>query len=654
MPKRTALLLGKVVTIALFFLCSFLFISRNYSVLAQEDNSYEIKTGETLTQPKERVVKVTASVIDLTPPSIPILIAPPNGSLLSDSTPSFIWKESTDAFGIKKYTFTLDGTELYPSIPITATENDDFILTYDTITGYYTITPKNAISDGAHTWKITAVDSYNNIASSVTWSFTIDSQSPVFVITKVDTQTQSISAQDTSTVPTTPIELTANEPIISGTGEAKSTVTVQVRTSSTTLATYTFTIADDGTWQIQLGVLPRDEIVYLDFKIIDQVDHVSILENVPLILKTPKVVIPPIPFLPPPEKPIEIPIPPPKEVIKDVITQITPPPALVQLMGVFPILNATPKPVGQFSIWSIIVVGIISTLPVIKTLLLAGKFGSNFSVASLVEIWRIIGLLPSRKPQGIVIVQSTQEPVGFATIHISGKLDSYRHATHTRLTDANGIYFTGDLEAGTYQIAVTHPDILFPTLTHKPSHLPENQYYQGQEFTITETVSEPSLVIPVDHISQKSSVYSHISHWILTQKMSTISILGLSIIATVLATSYINIAATIFYSVTLVVVHRRLWKSVLHGSLVTVAKQPVHNAVIFSYTDELTLSEVIQTTKAGEFTLQPHKKQFRFSVIDFGYSVIEPLPQPSSSKNMVVIDTTTQSKSLVLVVAASH
>jgi hypothetical protein len=619
--------------------------------LAQEDNSVGIKTGETLTQPKERPVKVTASVNDQTPPSVPILIAPPNDSLLADNTPTFVWKESTDAFTIKKYILTLDGNELYASIPTTATETNDFNLTYDSITGYYSLTPRSSIADGTHTWKITAVDAHNNTASSVTWSFTIDSQSPVFVVTQVDTQPQSISAQDISTVPTVPIELTVNEPILQGTGEAKSTVDLTVRTSTSTLASYTFTIADNGTWQVQLGVLPRDIVIYLDFRITDRVNHVSILENVPLILKTPKITIPPIPFLPPPEEPITIPIPPPKEVIQKVITEVAPP-AVAKLMGVFPNLAATPKPVGQFSIWSILVLFIISALPILKTVLLAARFGTNFSLNNLLEIWRVIGILPPPRPQGIVVFQHSQAPVPFAKVTITGKLDTYRQVTITRLTNAEGVYFHSELDTGLYQVVATQHEALFPTLIKKPEHLLETHYYQGQEFQITKDLAEPILVIPVDHIVKQWPLHTLISEWLLHQQMRNLPTVVVAILITVVATSPINSLVTTVYVLSLLFSKVQFWKQQRIGQTVTLDTQPLQNVILFHFSEDILLREITQSSPTGTFTLHTTGKRLALGCIDLTYKIIEPPTTPSLPANIVSIAVPASKREVITLVGA--
>ena len=156
-----------------------------------------ILPGETLTQDKERPLHITASVRDDDPPTTPILISPENDSTLTTNKPTFVWKESTDAFSqIDHYVPYIDGKIFFDNIPTTDTENAQYLLEYDGTAFHYSITPKDGISEGTHTWKIVAFDSYTNSSTSVTWSFTIDTQSPTFVITTIADETVHISTTE--------------------------------------------------------------------------------------------------------------------------------------------------------------------------------------------------------------------------------------------------------------------------------------------------------------------------------------------------------------------------------------------------------------------------------------------------------------------------
>lgn len=228
-------------------------------------------------------VGVFATIPDTTPPSVPILIEPSDGSLLGDNTPSFKWYEATDNMGLSHYVFYLNGNIYYNNLPLTNTENSIFTLTYDSLEGIYTITPKNSLSDNSYTWKIAAVDYADLSSSSDTWDFRIDTLAPNFTLTKIGDTSVNISAG--SVVSNTPViifqdDAIANEPTLIASGEPNSSVKLTVIVPGDADKIYTTNIDGNGYYEIKLGILPRDTDIRLDFIITDQIGHISVLEKV--------------------------------------------------------------------------------------------------------------------------------------------------------------------------------------------------------------------------------------------------------------------------------------------------------------------------------------------------------------------------------------
>lgn len=264
--KNLSIQIKKNNIFSFFFFLAALFFSVKSTVLAQN-------------------VSINAVVPDFVPPSAPILIEPSDGALLSDSTPSFKWYESTDNISMSHYVFYKDGSILFNNIPLVATDNSYYVLAYDALNGIYTLTPKNVLSDGAHTWKITAVDYANLSTSSDTWDFTIDTLVPSFVLKKIGDVDVSISAANVGSVPSDPIiifgsDATANEPTLIAIGEANSSVKLTVTIPDDPLQTFTTSIDGNGNYSLKLGILPRDTDIRLDFIITDGASHVSVLEKV--------------------------------------------------------------------------------------------------------------------------------------------------------------------------------------------------------------------------------------------------------------------------------------------------------------------------------------------------------------------------------------
>ena len=237
--------------------------------------------------------KVTLSVVDNTDPTTPILVSPTDNAYVTTGTPTFIWEESTDDRGISKYQLYLNGDLVYDNLPTGDTETSEYIYTHDTLNGEYNLQLKDSISDGTYTWKVRVYDINGNYSDSATWTFIIDTLAPTFVITDIGDVSTSISAQDPSTIPASPIELDDNEPLLVATGEANSTVEVTVTIPGDPTQYYTTTIDADGNWDLQLGIFERGDIITLDFVITDQAGLVSVINDVEFLVKEIIIIIPP-------------------------------------------------------------------------------------------------------------------------------------------------------------------------------------------------------------------------------------------------------------------------------------------------------------------------------------------------------------------------
>lgn len=620
-------------------------------------NDQGIAPGETGTQPKVRPVTVTASVSDNENPSVPILVEPENKELLRTNKPTFIWKESTDNFGIDSYKLVLDGETYYDSIPTNDTENDDFELSYDSSTGEYSLVPKDSISDGKHTWKIIAVDHHGNTASSVTWTFTIDTTAPVFVITAIGSYETSISAQDLSTVPATPFVLKKNQPVLIGTGEAVSTVVLTARLPDGSTTTYEFTIQEDGSWEQQLEILPRDTLITLDFVITDPAGNVSVLTDVLLILRRQTVVIPPV--ITGPDKPvIEVPILPPKEVITEVITRVT---TTYPATGTFVSLASTTLARQTTTIsltisWTdILVLLLVLFLPILKTILLAVQFGGDLSPELLSRIWRAIGLydLFSATPQGIVLERSTNAPVSFAPIIFSGETRGKEPVREVTLSNANGVYAHIGLQEGTYRATVLDQSCLFPTPVPAPAHLNWHQHYVGVGFPVSPERPEPILVIPVEDTAAELKLQSRIKYAVLHTPMLSLLLAVISTVCSILLPSWVNILAATVYWLLLLYMSWRNRKPFLHGKIVENQKEPLNQVVVSLYSSESKWCYwITQTSRDGLYQLNNGATAAdKLEIVTQNYS----LPDAQSNQNTASITQEEQDKGykdLVLIPAA--
>lgn len=639
------------VLFSLFFLVSCLFLSTS-QIFSQASG---VAPGETVTtNPKARNAIVTATVPDIVQPSAPILISPEDGALLNDATPTFVWQGSTDNVGISHYHIYLDGALLYNNIPTSNTSNASYTLVYDSGSSQYSFTPSAIISNGAHTWTVYVFDAAGNFNNSATWDFSIDTLAPSFVITSIGPISTDISAQDIGSVPTNPIELEDNSPEFLGTGEADSTVRVTVSVPGESDQIINLTIDGSGNWDFQLGILPRDEIITLNFVITDLVGNISIITNLkiviiqefiiypptptptpspspsptpsPGVLPTEPPSIPPTPWISPPPTPIiKIPVLPPNEIIVLILKEIEKliPDSIVAIFSQTPeiIQEAIRKAAQNFApSGSLIATAVI---PIFSFLALLLQLGEQLSWQLILKILQALGLLPPKEPQGIVYDSDTNAPVAFALLTITTTdTNSDQQIVATLVTDVDGIYQGAQLPKGKYLISVSHQDYKFPTEKQRPTYLTLQEFYKGEVFEVASSESQLLFLIPVDKLTE-----THESRSIkrtlrgIIQKIRFINLfwplLTISVIITIFYPTVINLVVLMFYGFILI---KRSLKSLkrpsLSGYVVNTNDSPVEHAVIrINDPEKGRLVALMTTNSKGYFSayLEPNKYQIQVS-----------------------------------------
>lgn len=428
-------------------------------------------------------------------PTTPILISPPNNSYVTTSLVTFVWQGSTDSHGIGEYELYLDGSLYFDNIPTSDTDNSEYTLTYNSTTNEYTLVIKSPLAEGSHTWKISAVDTLGSgRTDSATWTFIVDTQAPSFIITDIGDAAVTISAQDITTIPSSPVELTNNEPLLQGTGEANSTVILTVTIPGDPTQTFTFTIDAGGSWSQQLGILPRGVVMTLDFVITDLAGNVSVLSGVQFIITQEVIVFPPVSPSPSasPEVPlIAIPITPPREILFNLAQEIFEllPDTLKTLVASIPPQIRNLGPISTALV--------IAAIPLLATASIATQFGVRFSLELLARILQALGLVPAGKPRGFVFDSHNHKGIPFAlltitsvpekTLPLTADPNTLNLATtpliETVVSDVEGVYKGVELPPGKYQIDVRHQEYRFPTIKPRPAYLTLRDFYKGLKGT---------------------------------------------------------------------------------------------------------------------------------------------------------------------------
>lgn len=521
MPRPSAL-----TTIALVTLWSYFFLGafRPIPIIAQSTLN---------TDPKTENITISATVKDNIPPTTPVLISPTNNSYVTTGYVTFIWQGSTDTNGIKEYELSLDGVIYLPDIPPNDAETSKFILDYDADTGYYTLKVKQLIPDGTHTWKIRANDMLDNGTDSATWSFTVDTQAPSFVLTKIGNASVSISAQDISTIPQNPIELEDNKPKLLGNGEANSAVVLTVTIPDDPTQTFTGTTDINGNWGQQLGILPRDVVITLDFTITDLAGLVSLLNNVQFIIKTATITYPPTSPTPSPSPTVSpspgvTPSPTPSPPAVPLIT-IPLTPAIEIAYEIFQeawerlpaplkaIIASVPPEIRTYLVSTAInfapicALLLLALLALLVLLAMISRFGKDLSPHLIWRTLQALHLFPALptgrhadKPQGLVYDSRTHAGVPFALVEIRNEKEE---VVDSVVTDKHGLYRGLILSPGKYQLAVAHPDFRFPTNQLRATYLTLTEFYRGEIFEITnkyQAKNQLLYLIPVDPLDMNS------------------------------------------------------------------------------------------------------------------------------------------------------
>jgi len=228
--------------------------------------------------------QVSVSIGDLIPPSVPILIAPVDGSYIATNKPHFIFFASTDDnSGIAYYQLFLDG-KLY----------------IDNITGTTPVIVVPAISElaeGTHTWFVKVFDKAGNFAFSSTWHFTVDTIPPFIIITAIEeTPNLNFSSIDLSTVPPgTTITTYSRRPVFFGRGEPGATIQINLEDKKS----YQFitVVSEDGSFV----VIPDQDIANDTYQVtvisFDRAGNTTLLPSFQLIVQAPPKFVLPICWL---------------------------------------------------------------------------------------------------------------------------------------------------------------------------------------------------------------------------------------------------------------------------------------------------------------------------------------------------------------------
>ena len=208
-----------------------------------------------VTNPQSSDEIVTSATIPDSSVSTPNLRNPSDGAYTKNPFEPFSWQRSTCDTGIDHYTVYRDDIIVADGITHADVQATS-IYTASVDSSYVYLTFKAAISEGSHTWKVIAVGSEGNTASSETWTFTVDTTIPHIILKSLDKNTMYWATHDPTTIPPwdqRQLIVTTSDPLISGKVEANSNIKFSLSSGQTVTV-----FEADGNWEHRFRNLTKN------------------------------------------------------------------------------------------------------------------------------------------------------------------------------------------------------------------------------------------------------------------------------------------------------------------------------------------------------------------------------------------------------------
>lgn len=630
-----------------FFLCFFLGL--NSLILAQWHVETEIED--------EQAVSFHAIVKDYLPPTQPVIQSPQQNDLLSQR-PVFIWEASTDINGVAKYVIYLNEEVVFDNIPTSSSSNYSFDLNYNESSSLYTLTPKSLISDNEYTLKIEAVDaSGNNIFSEMVF-FTLDTMSPDFLINKIGEKTFNISAK-TKNLPTEPLVFEENNLLLEALTEIGSVVSFSVKDESGKILEQknNFTV-NLNPYQVNLGLLPRDEVLNLNFTIVDKVGNTTYLNGLQILIESDKLEIPystqEASLLDKASKELsEVPLLPAREFVKNIGRRISDAiPEDVKRVAREVTLNtvkATTETAKKMAPVAVPVTTIATSgLSLLSFLGQLGQLSGNVGLQAL----QTLGLVKVKRKKGFVFDYSTRQPIPFALLTIQGQGANVSFK-ETLVTDVYGFYHGVKLPPGKYKITVEKEGYEFPIDKKHLDAISANEYYLGEGFLVSSNHEIQSFAIPMLPVGKKikanfrQRVKTFFKNFNLGNKYFFRAMFIFSLIMTTYFPNKLNIFFMLFYFGMFIFKFLQFLKIPIITGVVTDDKgKPLSDVLVrINFNDNNDLASLVFTDKNGRFKFYGERDFYQINLIKDGYIYY----QEDAVMSVFFTDTTKQKQSLAFV-----
>ncbi len=235
-------------------------------------------------------VPVSASIPDLSF-NPPVLLTPTANATLTTSQPTFTWSRPSPipANPLSYYDLYLDGAIFSASISDSLTAQDYYFYSTSATGGIFTLALKTDLTQGYHTWKVTAYTENGVSSSSETRTFYLDSVSPFISVSQVDQQALTWNTDTPSSIPSLEhlyLSITTPNPLLTGGVETSANLQIlllcPVGVSACQTQIFSGNISS-GLWETQFANLLPDQVYTVQISATDAAGNSTVFPDFFLI-----------------------------------------------------------------------------------------------------------------------------------------------------------------------------------------------------------------------------------------------------------------------------------------------------------------------------------------------------------------------------------
>ncbi len=278
---------------------------------------------------------------------------------------------------------------------------------------------------------------------------------------------------------------------------------------------------------------------------------------------------------------------------------------------------------------------VAATIPIVVTAAVVAQTVSSFLpiiFEILSRLLQSIGLIPAKRPRGVVFDTKTGKPVPFARVSFVRISDN--QIVDTVVSDVHGVYRSVKLPPAVYRIEAIHGDYIFPSKLTPKFALNPHDFYRGEPFEITSSNQEELFLIPMDPIFEEAgerqsfSFYAQLTLQIMRRLVFALfyPMIVFSVVVTIIFPTPLNIAIVIMYAIMIVYRVRHTQRQPpLVGQVVDRYGRPMPDVMVRCVETQTNhVGALVVTNAQGTFKINLPPLAYTLVVNKDGYVVEQP------------------------------